>query len=77
MQAMRDARKRGITRYNFWGIVDEDNTKHRFYGVSVFKRGFGVQELKYLPAHDLIINKPAYYLKTYLIESLRRKIRHV
>ena len=77
MQAMRDARKRGITRYNFWGIVDEDDTKHRFYGVSVFKRGFGVQELKYLPAHDLIINKPAYYLKTYLIESLRRKIRHV
>lgn len=77
MQAMRDARKRGITRYNFWGIVDEADTKHRFYGVSVFKRGFGVQELKYLPAHDLIINKPAYYLKTYLIESLRRKIRHV
>ena len=77
MQAMRDARKRGITRYNFWGIVDEANTKHRFYGVSVFKRGFGVQELKYLPAHDLIINKPAYYFKTYLIESLRRKIRHV
>ena len=77
MQAMRDARKRGITRYNFWGIVDEADIKHRFYGVSVFKRGFGVQELKYLPAHDLIINKPAYYLKTYLIESLRRKIRHV
>ena len=77
MQAMRDARKRGITRYNFWGIVDEEDTKHRFYGVSVFKRGFGVSELKYLPAHDLILDKKLYYLKTYLIETLRRKIRHV
>lgn len=76
MQAMRDARERGITRYNFWGIVDEDDTKHRFYGVSVFKRGFGVQELKYTPAHDLIIKKPS-YLKSFVIESMRRKSRKV
>ena len=77
MEAMRDARKRGIKRYNFWGIVGENETKHRFYGVSVFKRGFGVSELKYLPAHDLILKPFPYYLKTWLIETLRRKIRHV
>ncbi|MDO4967521.1 MAG: peptidoglycan bridge formation glycyltransferase FemA/FemB family protein [Candidatus Saccharibacteria bacterium] len=77
MEAMRDARKRGIKRYNFWGIVGENETKHRFYGVSVFKRGFGVSELKYLPAHDLILKPLSYYLKTWLIETLRRKIRHV
>lgn len=76
MQAMRDARQRGIKRYNFWGIVDENDTKHRFYGVSVFKRGFGVQELKYLPAHDLIL-QPLVYPKTWLIETLRKHLRHV
>ena len=76
MEAMRDARARGIKRYNFWGIVGENETKHRFYGVSVFKRGFGVTELKYLPAHDLVL-KPVSYLKTWLIETLRRKFRHV
>lgn len=76
MAAMRDARKRGIKRYNFWGIVDENDTKHRFYGVSVFKRGFGVDELKYLPAHDLVL-RPVAYQKTKLIESLRRVLRHV
>lgn len=76
MQAMRDARERGITRYNFWGIVDEDDTKHRFYGVSVFKRGFGVDELRYLPAHDLVIKKSS-YLKTLAIETIRRKLRKV
>lgn len=77
MEAMRDARKRGIKRYNFWGIVDENDTKHRFYGVSVFKRGFGVEELKYLEARDLVLDKFSYYTKTLPIETLRRKVRHV
>ena len=76
MEAMRDARKRGIKRYSLWGIVGENETKHRFYGVSQFKRGFGVDELRYLPAHDLVINRLK-YPKTWLIETLRRKIRHV
>lgn len=76
MQAMRDARARGIKRYSFWGIVDEDNTKHRFYGVSVFKRGFGVDELKYVPAHDLILSSAKYRLN-WLVETIRRKVRKV
>ena len=76
MQAMRDARERGIGRYNFWGIVDEEDTKHRFYGVSVFKRGFGVEELRYTPAHDMVIKKVP-YLKTLAIETARRKLRKV
>ena len=77
MEAMRDARERGIKRYNFWGIVDENDTKHRFYGVSVFKRGFGVDELKYLPAQDMILKPFEYYTKTWLIETVRKKVRHV
>ena len=76
MQAMRDARERDIKRYNFWGIVDEDDTKHRFYGVSVFKRGFGVDELKYVPAHDLILN-PIKYSVDWVVETARRKRRKV
>lgn len=76
MQAMRDARERGITRYSFWGIVDEDDTNHRFYGVSVFKRGFGVDELKYVPAHDLVL-RPAQYAVNWLVETVRRKVRKV
>ena len=75
VEAMRDARERGIKRYNLWGIVGENEKKHRFYGVSFFKRGFGGDELKYLPAHDLIIS-PMKYQKTKLIETVRKKIRH-
>lgn len=76
MQAMRDARERGIKRYSFWGIVDEDDTKHRFYGVSVFKRGFGVEELKYVPAHDLVV-KPFAYVINWIVETIRRRVRRV
>lgn len=76
LAAMRDAKARGLTRYNLWGIVPEDATRHRFYGVSNFKRGFGVTELKYLPAHDLVL-RPLPYLKTLLIETFRRRLRHV
>ena len=76
MQAMRDARALGIKRYNFWGITGLDETKHRFYGVSQFKRSFGVEELQYLHAHDMVI-KPAKYRLDYAVEKLRAKIRHV
>ena len=76
MQAMRDAREAGIKRYNFWGITAEDDTRHRFYGVSQFKRGFGVEELIYLHAHDLVL-KPAQYALDYAVEKLRAKVRHV
>jgi lipid II:glycine glycyltransferase (peptidoglycan interpeptide bridge formation enzyme) len=76
LAAMKDARERGIERYNFWGITAEDDVNHRFYGVSQFKRSFGVTELKYLHAHDLII-KPTKYKFDYLLEKTRAKIRHV
>ena len=76
MAAMRDARARGIKRYNFWGIVEETEVHHRFYGVSCFKRGFGVDEFKYIPAHDLILSRPR-YAANWLIETARKKIRHV
>ena len=74
--AMNDARARGIERYNLWGITALNDTKHRFYGVSQFKRSFGVYELQYLHAHDLIIN-PTKYKINYLIEKVRAKVRHV
>lgn len=76
MRAMRDARERGIKRYNFWGIVEETDIHHRFYGVSCFKRGFGVDELKYIPAHDLVL-KPVRYTLDWSVETLRKKMRHV
>lgn len=76
LAAMNEARKRGCTRYNLWGIVGREETSHRFYGVSEFKRSFGCDELKYTPAHDMVL-KPLLYKATKLIETARKKKRHV
>lgn len=76
MEAMREARRRGCTRYNLWGIVEPDEKSHRFYGVSEFKRSFGCEELRYTPAHDMVL-KPLKYQLTKSIETARRIVRHV
>jgi lipid II:glycine glycyltransferase (peptidoglycan interpeptide bridge formation enzyme) len=75
-EAIKEAKKRAMTRYNFWGVSPLSNSDHRFAGLSLFKRGFGGQDFEYLHAQDLIMNKPR-YLITYLIEQFRKKIRRV
>lgn len=75
-QAIQDAKERNIPRYNFWGVVEPEQTKHRFYGVSIFKRGFGGDQINYIKAHDLIVN-PIKYIPNYIFETLRKKLRHL
>ena len=72
-QAIRDAITAGKTRYNFWGIAYTDDPKHRYAGVTTFKRGFGGRDETYVPAHDIVLKHT--YLKTWLIETLRKKRR--
>lgn len=76
LKAMTEARRRGMIRYNLWGIVGTEEKGHRFYGVSEFKRSFGCEELKYTPAHDMIL-KPTKYQLTKIVEKTRKKVRHV
>ncbi len=73
-EAIKEAKKRGITRYNLWGVAPEEETNHRFWGVSVFKRGFGGEDVEYLHARDLIIN-PFSYKINLAIELARKRIR--
>ncbi len=73
-EAIKEAKKRGMTRYNFWGVAPENKQNHRFSGLSLFKRGFGGEDFEYLHAQDLIINK-SNYLLNYIIESLRNHFR--
>ncbi len=75
-EAIKEAKKRGLKRYNFWGVAPDGETSHRFWGVSVFKRGFGGQDLEYLHARDLIIN-PLSYKLNWVIETARKISRNV
>lgn len=75
-EAIKEAKKRGLRIYNFWGVAPEGDKDHRFSGLSLFKRGFGGADFEYLHAQDLIINYPR-YLFNYSVEFLRKRIRRV
>ena len=75
-QAILEAKKRGMKRYNFWGVAPAEQRNHRFYGLSIFKRGFGGEDVSYLHAQDLIINYPKYFIN-YAIERVRKITRNV
>lgn len=72
-QVIRDAKALGKMRYNFWGIAYTDDPNHRYAGVTTFKRGFGGEDVTYLPAHDIVLRHT--YLKAWLIETIRKKRR--
>lgn len=69
-EAIQEGKNRGCTVYNFWGISDLKNTKHPFYGISLFKTRYGGHALTLLKAQDYQIT-PKYRL-TRAIETLRR-----
>ena len=73
-QAIQDAKTRGITRCNFWGIAPNDNPHHRYAKVTTFKRGFGGDDVTYTHAHDFVI-KPLAYTKNWIVESVRKRRR--
>jgi len=70
-EAIREAKKRGMKWYNFWGIAPTNaSKKHPFFGITHFKKGFGGQQLDILHCHDFIISK--FYWFNWIIETVRR-----
>jgi lipid II:glycine glycyltransferase (peptidoglycan interpeptide bridge formation enzyme) len=74
-EAIREAKRRGCSEYNFWGVVPETAVKHPWYGLSKFKRGFGGAELALLHAQDYVISSR--YWLTYIVEKIRKIRRGV
>ena len=75
-QAMRDLKAEGCERFNLWGIAPPGQPQHRYAGVTTFKTGFGGEVVEYVPAHDLVISKMG-YIKDYVVETARKKKRHL
>ena len=75
-QAMKDLKAEGHERFNLWGIAPPGQPNHRYAGVTTFKTGFGGEVVEYVPAHDMVISK-AKYLKNWLVETARKKRRHL
>lgn len=72
-EAIREARKRGMKVYNFWGIAPENSQNHPWKGLTVFKTGFGGREVRFIHAQDYPVS-PLYIIpKT--IESIRKRLK--
>lgn len=52
-EIIKEAKKRGMKQFNFWGVVSESDIKHPWWGLSLFKRGFGGTEWTLMHAQDL------------------------
>lgn len=73
-EAIKEAKKRNKKKYNFFGIEPEGNPKHPWYGLSLFKKGFGGKMRQFIQAKDYPLT--LFYYKTYLIETIRRIRRY-
>ena len=69
-EIIKEAKKRGCSFYNFWGIAPEDKPKHPWRGFTRFKTGFGGQAYNFLRSQDYVVNWK--YWVNWIIESVRR-----
>lgn len=74
-EVIKEAKKRNCRVYNFWGIAPTDNPRHRFAGVTLFKKGFGGYRVDYLHAQDLALNGT--YWLIHLFERIRKIYRRL
>jgi peptidoglycan pentaglycine glycine transferase (the first glycine) len=70
-EAIKEAKKRGMKVYNFYGIAPEYNPNHPWRGITLFKKGFGGREVNYIHAHDYAVSP--LYMIPWTIETVRRK----
>lgn len=68
--SIQEAKRRGATRYNFWGIARDEKKNHPFAGITVFKKGFGGYAINYLHAQDLPLSPKYWFL--WAVEKLRK-----
>lgn len=69
-EAIREAKKRGMKIYNFWGIAPEDKPNHPWAGITLFKTGFGGRQLRFLHACDLPVS--FLYSVSRMVEQARK-----
>ncbi len=70
-EAIREAKRRGMKFYNFWGIIPEGSPKnHPWTGLTLFKKGFGGFPEHYVHAQDLVMDSRYWF--NYLVERMRK-----
>jgi lipid II:glycine glycyltransferase (peptidoglycan interpeptide bridge formation enzyme) len=78
-EAIKEAKRRGCQKFNFWGIAPTYSSNgypkktHPWYGLTLFKMGFGGYKKEYVKTHDFPLSEK--YWLNYIIEKLRKAKR--
>ncbi|MDD5731463.1 MAG: peptidoglycan bridge formation glycyltransferase FemA/FemB family protein [Patescibacteria group bacterium] len=75
-EAILDSKEGGFAYYDFWGIAPDDNIRHKWAGVTRFKKGFGGTQIDYPGTYDVVISKWGYFLYKFgrVLNVLIRKL---
>lgn len=73
-QMMLDAKEKGLTSFDLYGIAPSDDPTHPWAGFTKFKKSFGGQGVTYVGAWDLPL-RPVQYRLYRAYQSLRRQMR--
>jgi len=61
---LRHARDAGVREHDLWGIAPEDaGREHPWYGVGLFKKGFGGRALTWAGTWDIVADRTLYRLR--------------
>lgn len=64
-EMMRLARGRGVRQHDLWGVAPPGaGTDHPWFGVGLFKKGFGGREVTWAGSWDLVVDPTLYRLRT-------------
>jgi peptidoglycan pentaglycine glycine transferase (the first glycine) len=58
---MQDLKADGVVSYDMWGRAPSNDANHSWAGLSLFKKGFGGEEVEYIGDYDLPLS-PSYPL---------------
>lgn len=72
-EVIKEAQKRRLQYYNFWGIAPEGKKNHPWQGLSLFKLGFGGERKEFIHAQDLPLS--LFYWKTFCIDFLTKRLK--
>jgi lipid II:glycine glycyltransferase (peptidoglycan interpeptide bridge formation enzyme) len=72
-ESIKYAKSKGFRIYNFFGIARDNDPKHPWAGLTLFKQGFGGEQREWVHARDLPLNKR--YWLTHFFEKIERKRR--
>ena len=77
IEAIKDAKKKNLKFFDFWGIAPENADKsHSWAGFTKFKKSFGGREVTYAGTHDLI-RRPFKYRFYKILRKLNRFLRKI